>query len=385
MNAYITALSAFLPNAPVDNDHMETVLGMVGDKPSRARRMILRSNGIKTRHYALDPATGEPTHNNAQLAAEAIRGLARPGFDPQEVDLLAVGTTMADQIMPNHAVMVHGEMKWRPLEVVANAGICLSSLSALKYAAMAVAAGEARHAVAGGSELSGIFLRSRFLQPELDSQVAALEAHPEIAFEKDFLRWMLSDGAGMALVEPEPAPGTISLKIEWIVQRSFADTQAACMYAGAEKMPDGRLKGWKEFAPQEWLDRSVFVVKQDVKQLNANVMPITVEKGMREVLRLHPELTPEAVDWFLPHYSSDYFREKAAQSLRDAGFEIPFEKWFTNLAWKGNTGSASIFIILEELFHSGKLKPGQRLLCYVPESGRMNTGFMLLSVCPPAA
>jgi len=110
-------------------------------------------------------------------------------------------------------------------------------------------------------------------------------------------------------------------------------------------------------------------------------MPVTVEKGMLEVKKLHPDLKPEQIDWFLPHYSSAYFRERAAQSLKDAGFDIPFEKWFTNLPDKGNTGSASIYIILEELFHSGRLKPGQRLLCYVPESGRMNTGFMHLTVC----
>jgi len=384
VNAYITALSACLPNPPVDNEHMEEVLGMVGAKPSRARRMILRSNGITTRHYALDPATGGITHSNAQLAAQAIRGLARPGFDLGQVDLLACGTTMADQLMPNHAVMVHGELKLAPLEVMSAAGICLSSLTALKYAALGVGAGEFKHAVACGSEVPSGLLRARFLQPELDAQVAALAEHPEIAFEKDFLRWMLSDGSGAALVEAQPAAQGLSLRIDWIVERSFANEQDACMYAGAEKLENGRLKTWIEFQPQEWVDRSVFNIKQDVKQLNAHVMPVTVEKGMREVLKLHPGLTPDQVDWFLPHYSSAYFRERAAQSLKDAGFEIPYEKWFTNLPSKGNTGSASIYIILEELFNGGRLKAGQRLLCYVPESGRMSTGFMHLTVTDQA-
>lgn len=385
MNAYITALSSFLPNAPVDNDRMESVLGMVGGKPSRARRMILRSNGIHSRHYALDPATGESTHTNAQLAAQAVRALGRPGFGLDQVDLLACGTTMADQLMPNHAVMVHGELGIGPLEVMSAAGICLSSLTALKYATLGVRLGEFRHAVACGSEIPSSLLRARTLQPELDAQVDALAKHPEIAFEKDFLRWMLSDGAGAALVEAAPAPQGLSLRIDWIVERSFAHEQAACMYAGAEKRADGGLRGWCEFPPEEWLRRSVFSIKQDVKQLNEHVMPVTVEQGMRQVLALHPGLTPGAIDWFLPHYSSDYFRGRAAQSLKDAGFEIPFEKWFTNLPSKGNTGSASIYIILDELFHSGRLKEGQRLLCYVPESGRMSTGFMHLTVCGPAA
>ena len=61
-------------------------------------------------------------------------------------------------------------------------------------------------------------------------------------------------------------------------------------------------------------------------------------------------------------------------------FEIPYEKWFTNLTNFGNTGSASIYIILEELFNSGKLKKGEKILCYVPESGRFSTAFFSLEV-----
>ena len=46
-SVYITNTSSFLPNPPVDNDNMERILGQVGDRPSRARRVILRSNGIQ--------------------------------------------------------------------------------------------------------------------------------------------------------------------------------------------------------------------------------------------------------------------------------------------------------------------------------------------------
>jgi len=89
---------------------------------------------------------------------------------------------------------------------------------------------------------------------------------------------------------------------------------------------------------------------------------------------------PSEIDWFLPHYSSGYFRDKLYDSIKKVGCDIPQEKWFTNLTTKGNTGSASIYIILEELFNSGKLKKGEKLLCYIPESGRFSTAFMLLEV-----
>src|SRR5699024_2473918 len=129
--AYITGLSAFLPNRPVANDEMEAVLGKVNGQPSRARRIILRSNGIKTRHYVIDPATGEPTHTNAQLTAAAVRGLASDRFQLDRTNLLACGTSLADQIVPSHASMVHGELGIPPCEILSTSGVCASSISAL--------------------------------------------------------------------------------------------------------------------------------------------------------------------------------------------------------------------------------------------------------------
>ena len=114
------------------------------------------------------------------------------------------------------------------------------------------------------------------------------------------------------------------------------------------------LKGWKEFLPEEWLDESVFAVKQDVKQLNEFVIHYTVERPLAEILRAG-KLRPEAVDHFLPHYSSAFFRDKVAAGMEKVGFAIPQPRWFTNLETCGNTGSASIYIMLDELFRSGRV------------------------------
>lgn len=377
---YITDISVQLPNAPVDNDNMERVLGQVGSRPSRARRLILRSNGIRSRHYAIDPATGKPTHTNAQLTAAAVRGLENAGFSLDAMDCLVCGTSIPDQVMPNHAVMVHGELGSASCEVVATAGVCVAGMTALKYAWLGVASGQFRNAVATGSEVASAVLRGHLFEPEVDAKIAALESQPEIAFEKDFLRWMLSDGAGAMRLQPEPAASGLSLRVDWIYQRSYANEQAACMYAGARKAEDGRLIGWKECPPETWLADSVFAIKQDVKQLNEHIIHYTVEKPLRELVD-DKQLRSEDIDFFLPHYSSEFFRDKLAAGMAGVGLEIPFERWATNLTTRGNTGSASIYIMIEELFRSGRLQPGQRILCYVPESGRFSTAFMLLTVC----
>lgn len=378
-DVYINAISAYLPNAPVDNDAMEKVLGQVGERPSRARKLILRSNQIKSRHYAIDPQTGETTHNNAALAALAVKGLGAYGCDIAAIELLACGTTMPDQLMPNHALMVHGELGIPPCEVIATAGICLSGTMSLKYGYLSVLAGQSSNAVATGSENASAIMRARSFKAEIESRVDQLEKNPEIAFEKDFLRWMLSDGAGAVWMSAEPNREGVSLRIDWIVQKSYANELEACMYSGCDKLEDGSLKGWREYEPSQWLEESIFSVKQDVKLLNEEIIRYTVEKPLRELVQ-SGKLDPDAMDYFLPHYSSGYFRDKVYEGMKAGGCDIPQSKWFTNLPQKGNTGSASIYIILEELFYSGKLNPGEKLLCYIPESGRFSTAFMQLSV-----
>ncbi len=369
---FLTRTAAYLPFAPVANDQIEDVLGQIGGKPSRARRLVLRSNGIESRHYAIDRTTGEPAMSNAQLTAAAIRLLGDVG----QVDCLATGTSLPDQLMPNHAVMVHGELGWPRLEVVSCAGICLAGTAALKHAWLTLRAGEGRRAVATGSELASPILLARNFEVESEHRIAALEAHPEIAFEKDFLRWMLSDGAGAVLLETLPrAP--LSLRIDWIELSSAAHELPACMYAGAEKNSDGTLRGWLSFAPEEWASRSIFAVKQDVRLLNESVRRATLGEPLLALVQKR-KLRADDIDWFLPHLSSQFFVQPMVEALLEAGLPIPRERWFSNLTTTGNTGSAAPFIMLDELFRSGRIEPGHKLLMFIPESGRFSSGFVYL-------
>ncbi len=371
-DVFLTRTASFLPLEPVGNDEMESVLGMVGGRPSRARRMVLRNNGIQRRHYAIDRATGKFVMTNAQLAAAAVRALGEVG----PVDCLAAGTSRPDQLMPGHGVMVHGELGWPGLEVVTLSGVCVAGAAAFKYAWLAVRAGEARRSVAVASELASAAMHAANFDAEVDHKVNDLAERPEIAFEKDFLRWMLSDGAGAVLLEDEPR-GALNLKVEWVEMTSAANELSACMYSGAEKNADGTLTGWQHFTSREWLDRSVFAVKQDVKLLNEHVVRVTLTEPLRELVRKY-DLAKQRIDWFLPHYSSNYFAAPVAAGVVEAGLDIPPERWFTNLTEKGNTGSASPYIMLDELVRSGRIEKGHKLLMYIPESGRFSSGFIFM-------
>jgi 3-oxoacyl-[acyl-carrier-protein] synthase-3 len=380
MNAYIIDLASFLPNDPVGNEDLEKVLGMAGHTPSRTRNLILRKNKIRERYYAIDPATGRVTHTNAQLTAEAVRRL-RPyeGFTPADIECLACGTSSPDQFLPAHGLMVHGELAGSPCEVTTSAGVCLSGIGALKYAAMNVALGLAGNAVATGSELASTFMRASLSRPVSPEKADALEKQPVLAFETDFLRWMLSDGAGAAFLSCAPQSGRLALRIEWIEQLSFANLLETCMYGGAVKNGDGSLTGWRSLASlEEAVALDAFLIKQDVNLLNREVVTTAVDRMLTRVVAKHG-ISPADVDWFLPHYSSEFFRGSLHDRMGKIGFPIPPERWFTNLATKGNTGSASIYIMMDELFHSGRLNKGDRVLCMIPESSRFQIAYMLLA------
>ena len=163
MNAFINDLSTFLPGQAVDNNSIDKYLGRVDRVSARTRKMILASNGIEKRYYAIHPETGVATHTNAQLAAEAVRGLRLWQESPAHFfDCLCCGTSSPDQIMPGHASMVQGELGIGPCEIVSTAGICLTGISALKYAAMAIALGQSHRAVATGVRAGIIFYACRF-------------------------------------------------------------------------------------------------------------------------------------------------------------------------------------------------------------------------------
>lgn len=375
-SVYITRLASFLPNDPVPNDQMESILGLINGQTSKAKPLILRNNQIKTRYYALD-REGHRTHNNTQLTKEAVTKLLDKDFTLQDVEVLSCGTTSPDQLLPSHAAMVHGALGEQGVEINSATGACSAGIQALKFGYLSVLSGNSENAVCTGSERFSKWMLAKFFKEEA-AKVARLEGDGIIAFEKDFLRFMLSDGAGAALLQSAPNPAGLSLKIEWIEQRSYAHELPTCMYAGAVKDASGELTGWTDLDQEQWSSQSVFAIKQDTKLLGDFIVKKSIE-FMKETLE-DKNFRAEDITYFLPHLSSQYFASRIEKELVLMNVNIPSSKWFTNLTWVGNVGAASPYLMLEELFHSGRLKKGDTLLMGIPESARFNYAYALLTV-----
>jgi 3-oxoacyl-[acyl-carrier-protein] synthase-3 len=313
------------------------------------------------------------------MTALAVKELFKN--DPEkikEIELLSCGTSSPDQVMPSHGVMTHG---WLPemesIEVVSPAGVCCAGMHAIKFAYLAIKSGETKLAVATGSErFSGLLVSDVF--EEEAQKLKEMEENPFIAFQKDFLRWMLSDGASAFLMSDKPNENGLSLRVDWIEGASFANEMDTCMYMGGEKMEDGSLKGFMDYTPEEIMNKSIFSVKQDITLLSDNIVHLGGKK-IKEIMDRRG-LGAADVDYFLPHISSDFFRTRIYDLVEIYGGGIPYEKWFINLYTVGNVGAASIFLMINELFNSGKLKKGNRLLLLVPESARFSYMYAMLTV-----
>ncbi len=368
---FITKASKFLPNSPVSNDEMEEYLGLIKGLKSKSKALILRNNGIKYRYYALD-RNGVSTHSNAELTAEAIKRLEDEKFRIKDMQLLTCGSASPDLLMPSLASMVHGKIDAASIDVMSASGSCNSSMWGLNYAWMSVLTGKYSNAVCTGSEKQSSAMLSQNFEEE-SKHLEKLGKNPYIAFEKEFLRWMLSDGAAAVLLENKPDDDGLSLRIDWIEIKSFANKFETCMYAGGIKNENNEITPWRDIGPEQLINNSVFSLKQDSRLLEKNITDIGA--GFLNDLINRGFLNVSELEYFLPHISSEFFRNKIKESLLKYDIIIDESKWYTNLSKIGNIGAASGFMMIEDLLYSGRLIKGDRILLMVPESARFSYSF----------
>jgi 3-oxoacyl-[acyl-carrier-protein] synthase-3 len=248
-------------------------------------------------------------------------------------------------------------------------------MMAIKDAWLQVRAGEHRTAAVTAGEFA-----SRFFRPGHYENSSWLSESGELPLSAEYLRWTLSDGAGAMVLETEPNRRGRSLRIDWVKLTSFADRFDVCMSAGRRPgRGDGEARRpWSQYGQlQEAVADGAFSLWQDFDLLR-QMMPAWVHAY---VDLIHAGLVRiDAINWFCCHYSTHGLRKELITLMKAAGCMIPEERWFNNLYTRGNTGSASLFLMLEELLNERSLSPGETLLCAVPESGRAIVAFMHLTV-----
>lgn len=348
MNAFITRTGAFLPGEAIDNASLPELLGEL-DGEADVRKKILRMNGIKSRHYALD-RDQQPTHDVYELATLAAEDCLGPGS--HQIGHLCAGSTNTPLVGPGIASILHDRLARKGLvtggvEIGSSSGICSSSAQALVHASRAIRCGDHGSALCLGVEQPSAILKSSFIDPPDDRHLHVESLTKSKWFMSVFLRSMLSDGAGAFLLESQPGARGVSYRIDWTHSKSYAHAAPLCMS----------------------LETSSLLLSQDVSILAEHLGP-AVRDFVAGAMAAHDDGLA-GYDVILPHLSSFYFKRYLLDVLDEmcAGEPVPY---WTNLKTAGNTGAASIFIMLDELTRTRPPADGDRLLLVVPESGQFN-------------
>lgn len=369
---YIESAGYFLPGAPVCNTEMDAYIAPLNRLSGRIKARILAENGIQSRHYAID-TEGRTTISHAQMAAAAARDcLGRAGVDIGAVSLLSVGSSGGDALMPGFANMVQGEMGAPPMGTLSSQGVCAAGVTAILHAAQGIELGAHTKALAVAAEMpSRMFKRSRFGPRGYQTD-----------FDAHFLRWMLSDGAGALLLgsstqglHTPQGRAKVRLKVQWIHQQSFAGDYPVCMQLGLSADRSTSFLDYPSASEAE--AAGALSLRQDIR-----LLPHLFDVCIHEYVKLVDAgwVQSSEIDHFLCHYSSEKFMPVVADLLAKAGLTIPPDRWYNNLRTRGNTGAASIFIMLAEFIDTHSLQPGEKILCFIPESGRISAAYMLLEV-----
>ena len=267
--AYITGTGSFLPGPPIGVDEVEDVLGMVEGKPSRLKRRILKANGIETRHYAID-RDHRTTHATKTWLPRPPRPVSRaPGCARATSACWRAPRRKATTCCPASAVWC------RPPGIPR--GRAGDDPRHLQLRIDGAEVSVQRHPPSRARHRAGREQRAR---------VTPAQAHPlrsgrrlrRVDLQSEFLRWMLSDGAGAFLIESKPR-GTC-LRIDWIRSFSHADAFSVCMEVGR---PTDRTDS------RTWLDFSYvrgrrsarrLLIRQDLRLLD-NILRLGVDGALR--------------------------------------------------------------------------------------------------------
>lgn len=355
MNAFITKTGAFLPGGTIDNETLPAFMGEL-EGEVEVRKKILRMNGIKSRHYALDRKQN-PTHDVYELAALAAANCL--GSEVHAITHLSAGSTNTPMIGPGISSILHDRLAKMGIlpdsvEINSNSGICTSSAQALVNSARAIRSGDHASSLCIGVEQPSAILKSSFIKPPEDRHLFDEKTLTKSKwFMSVFLRSMLSDGAGAFLLENRPAATGVSYRIDWTHSRSFAHKAPLCMS----------------------LVTSNLLLSQDVAILAEHLGSCVHDVVASAMAANNDSLA--AHDIILPHLSSFYFKRHLTGVFDEmcGGKSIPH---WTNLETSGNTGAASIFIMLDEFTRTRPPQNGERILLFIPESGQFN--FVLISL-----
>ena len=360
----IAGTGSFLPGPPVANDRLEALLGPLDKAPAKVKSFIdnlgpkmLERGGVRTRHFAVDPETGNMTFNFSSLAEKAARSaLEMAEMEPQQLDLIIISCPSYDQSTPPTSTLLQerlGIQSCAEMEIHSN---CTGVGKGVQVAYDALRSGRYRTALVAYSQLSSIYLRScYFNQGKMDKVHAAL-------------RWILADGAG-ALVLQAGQNGKPGREIVGTFVESVGAGRPAGMTAGGAAAD---LMQTSHQIPELYAD-GMHHLWQDFSAVNDNEAPLLLQGLCNFTAQM--KLNPSTVDHYVVSIPTLQLYEDHIPAFLDR-LGITRDKIKFRSGKIGYCGGAATLLHLDEMVRTGEIKSGELAIVHAVESSKwMTAGF----------
>jgi len=306
--AQIVGIGAYAPKRILTNQDLEKMV-------DTSDEWIVQRTGIRERRIV------DETEAASDLGFRAAQqAMERAGVEPEEIDLIVVGTTSGDMAFPTTANILQHQLGCRNAGSMDLYAACSGSVYSLSVGAQYIETGKYRTVLCVGAEcLSRI-------TDYTDRGTCIL----------------LADAAGAVVLRPaEGEAGIIDTDL-------YSDGR----YGELLIQPGG---GSRNPATHETVDRRLHFAKMKGSEVFKVAVRMFEECAKRIIER--NGFTAADVDVFVPHQANLRIIEAAVKRLK-----LPMERVVVNVDRYGNTGAASVYVALEEAWAAKRITSGDLLL-----------------------
>jgi len=353
----IASTGAHLPGEPLTNADLERLGGPLPPE-------ILEGIQVQTRHWLVDPETGEHREANSEMATAAGRvALARAGLDPLDIDLLIVSTASPDFPLPPMATLVQDQLGLRRCTSLEVRSGCAGAVEALDIA---------RTYIERGTHSNALVIGSEAISPLLVPIYQDIEPH-KIRMRDRIGLYTFGDGAGAILLqaaEPGETRGVLA---------------ASAASVGGGRKPGMQIVGAGTHAPlrRQMQAKRPVDLRIDVVA-SATHTPAVIAEALSDLLGMGGLSAQDVSACILPEGNAGYLTDELeAAGIDTAHWDGLAGRVLENLADVGATGSAAVPIALDHAWQAGKLAPGDLVMLLAIETSKWKYAGMILPWTAP--
>ena len=316
----IVGTGSYVPENIVTNNDLTKIV-------ETSDSWIEERTGVRQRHLMKNETT-------ATMATEAAkRAVENAGIKPEEIDVIVVSTVSSNLILPNTACFVQEQ-------IGAINAFCFDINTACTGFMMAYNTVQS-------------YINSGLVKTAL---IIGAEGLSRIVDWSDRGTCILfGDGAGAAIVKASEAA-----VFKTVMKSDGRKGSALTCYNGFAARPRKIFTEEKQeisdiyekMNDQESLDTFVKMDGQEIFRFAVKEVPKCINELMEKM-----NITSDDVDMFVLHQANLRICQGIAKRLKISMDKVP-----TNVSEYGNTSSACIPILLDELFRAGKLKKGDKII-----------------------